>query len=152
MLKLSTGFSRKVGEPNFGSRGASVNLEIEIDSALIADPNRLHGKIRQLFALAKDSVDEELNGRGRDGEHQSGHAGSSNGNGEHHRQNDRNGRRATASQVRALFAIASRERIDLPQLIRERFQVDRAEDLSLRNASTLIDDLKNGKAAAGGRR
>ncbi len=152
MLKISTGFSRKVGEPNFGSRGASVNLEIEIDSALIADPDRLHGKIRQLFALAKDSVDEELNGRGRDGEHQSGHAGSSNGNGDHHRQNDRNGRRATASQVRALFAIASRERIDLPQLVQERFQVDRAEDLSLRDASTLIDDLKNGKAAAGGRR
>ena len=152
MLKLSTGFSRKVGEPNFGSRGASVNLEIEIDSALIADPDQLHGKIRQLFALAKDSVDEELNGRGRDGEHQSGHAGSSNGNGDHHRQNDRNGRRATASQVRALFAIASRERIDLPQLVQERFQVDRAEDLSLRDASTLIDDLKNGKAAAGGRR
>ena len=37
MLKLSTGFSRKVGEPNFGSRGASVNLEIEIDSAITQD-------------------------------------------------------------------------------------------------------------------
>ncbi len=152
MLKLSTGFSRKVGEPNFGSRGASVNLEIEVDSALVADPDRLHGKIRQLFALAKDSVDEELNGRGRDGEHQSGHAGSSNGNGDQNGHRNGNGRRATASQVRALFAIASRERIDLPQLVQERFQVDRAEDLSLRDASTLIDDLKNGKAAAGGRR
>ena len=31
MIKLNCGFSRKVGEANYGSRGASVNLELEIE-------------------------------------------------------------------------------------------------------------------------
>jgi hypothetical protein len=30
MLKLNAGLSRKVGEPDYGSRGASVNLELEV--------------------------------------------------------------------------------------------------------------------------
>jgi hypothetical protein len=28
-MKLNVGLSRKVGEPNYGSRGASVNLELD---------------------------------------------------------------------------------------------------------------------------
>ncbi len=62
MLKLNAGFSRKVGEPNYGSRGAVVNLELEVESSLINDPEALTGRIRSLFDLARRSVDEELNG------------------------------------------------------------------------------------------
>ena len=32
MIKLNAGFSRKVGEPNYGSRGASVNVELELEN------------------------------------------------------------------------------------------------------------------------
>jgi hypothetical protein len=60
MIKLNAGVSRKVGEPNYGSRGASVNVELELESAVINDTDALHEKIRRLFALAKHSVDEEL--------------------------------------------------------------------------------------------
>lgn len=59
-LKLNVGLSRKVGEPNYGSRGATVNLELEVDSTLAAEPDRLQDRIRELFGLAKASVDEEL--------------------------------------------------------------------------------------------
>lgn len=65
MIKLNTGFSRKVGEPNYGSRGASVNLELEVESTAIRDPERMQEKIRALFNLARRAVDEELrNGNG----------------------------------------------------------------------------------------
>ena len=60
MLKLNAGFSRKVGEPNYGSRGASVNVELEVESGLISDPDALMTRIRNLFGIAKRSVDAEL--------------------------------------------------------------------------------------------
>ena len=59
-LKTNVGVSRKVADNNYGSRGASVNLEVELDSSLIQDPGRLQERIRQMFRLAQQSVDEEL--------------------------------------------------------------------------------------------
>ena len=61
-MKLNIGHSRKVGESNFGSRGASVNLEDEVESNLVRNPEQLHEKIRYLFRLAKASVSEALSG------------------------------------------------------------------------------------------
>ena len=63
MLKINIGHSRKIGEPSYGSRGASVNLELEADTALLADRDHLQEKIRWLFSFAKQSVDHELNGK-----------------------------------------------------------------------------------------
>jgi len=60
MIKLNAGISRKVGEPNFGSRGASVNVELELESSAAQNTDVLHQKIRGLFAIAKSAVDEEL--------------------------------------------------------------------------------------------
>jgi hypothetical protein len=60
MIKLNAGVSRKIGEPNYGSRGASVNVELELESSVVNDTDALYEKIRRLFALAKKSVDDEL--------------------------------------------------------------------------------------------
>ena len=60
MIKLNAGLSRKVGQPNFSSLGASVNLELELESSLVSDPDKMHDKIRSLFTLARKAVDEEL--------------------------------------------------------------------------------------------
>ena len=60
MLHLNIGLSRKVGEANYGSRGASVNLEIEVESGLLRDPGQLQERIDYLFGLAKSSVDAQL--------------------------------------------------------------------------------------------
>ena len=62
MLKLNIGFNRKIGEANYGSRGASVNLEIEVESGVVREPDKLQAKIGYLFELAKASVDAQLNG------------------------------------------------------------------------------------------
>ena len=59
-LKTNVGVSRKVSDNNYGSCGASVNLEVELDSALINEPDRFHERIRQVFRLAKQAIDEEL--------------------------------------------------------------------------------------------
>lgn len=88
MLKLNIGFSRKMGEANYGSRGASVNLEIEVESGLVREPDTLQAKIDYMFNLAKSSVDAQLNGNGHTDQpapmkarNQIGHGSHGNGNG-----------------------------------------------------------------------
>lgn len=150
MLKLNVGFTKKVGEANYGSRGAAVNLELELDSGLVGDADRLKDRIRQLFLLAKASVDEELAAQAGVG------SGTATSNG--HTVGTGNGRRrdgtrkATASQARALHLIADRQGIDLAGLLRQRFGVDQAGDLAITEASQLIDELKGATNGTGGRR
>jgi hypothetical protein len=154
MLRINIGTNRKVGEANYGSRGASVNLEIEVESGLAREPDKLQAKIDYLFDLAKTSVDAQLAAGNQDS---TGDARDHDGNGSHangngHDRPQRNGRAATASQVRAINAIAGRQRTDLVGLVRDRFQAERVEDLSISEASGLIDELKASSNGAGGRR
>ncbi|MCH7814479.1 MAG: hypothetical protein IID40_10720, partial [Planctomycetes bacterium] len=55
---------------------------------------------------------------------------------------DRPVRRATASQVRAIRAIAQKQQLDPDRLANQRFRVNDLEELTIREASTLIDELK----------
>lgn len=156
MLKLNVGFTKKIGEANYGSRGASVNLELELDSTLVGDADRLRERIKQLFVMAKASVDEELgrvqsNGACANGDGKTN--GQLNGNG-HPANRRRDGTRpATASQVRALSAIADRQGIELGDKLHERFGVRSPGELTITEASGLIDELKAaGANGNGGRR
>ena len=150
-LKLNVGLSRKVGEANYGSKGASVNLELELDSGLISEPERLQDRIRQLFRLAKASVDEELHADSAAdtaANNNNGHTHAANGNG----RSGGNVRRATQSQVRALWAIAERQQLDLRQCVRDQFGVNEPDGLSIGQASQLIDELKRATNGNGERR
>jgi len=149
MLKLNVGFTKKVGEANYGSRGAAVHLELEFDSSLVGDPERLRERIKQLFVMAKASVDEELAGAKSTGACANGDNGDdpthgqANGNG-HAAGRRRDGTRpATASQVRALGAIAERQGIELGDKLHSCFGVRNATELTITEASGLIDELKN---------
>lgn len=143
-LTLNVGLSKKIGEANYGSRGASVHFEVELEHTLVRQPDELKEKIRYLFAQAKEAVEEELAGGGQD------HAGEANANNGSRRFS--NGRQATASQCRAIHAIASRNRVDLPSRLRDRFGVDEPTDLLIGQASELIDELKGTSNGAGGSR
>lgn len=61
-LKANIGFSRKIGEPHFSSRGASVHLELELDTSLLEQPTQLLERIHESFELARTAVDAELSG------------------------------------------------------------------------------------------
>ena len=167
-LKTNIGVNRKVADNNYGSRGASVNLEIELDSSLIQEPERLQERIRQVFRLAQQSVDEELARQNAPNGHDNGHATTHNGNGNGHHTNGNghngngnghaaprrsNARKATASQARALHAIADRQGFDLAAELQTRFGVNEPEELSITEASQTIDDLKaSANGSSNGRR
>ena len=62
MLKLNVGLNRKFGEPNFGSRGGSVHMEVELDNSLMQEPDRLRETVAKLFGMVRQSLDQELTG------------------------------------------------------------------------------------------
>jgi hypothetical protein len=100
---------------------------------------------------------EELNGNGNghapksdDPNGQSKPAPGANGNGNGSQSNG-NQRRATQSQVKAIHSIARNRRIDIAQFLDQRFHVNKPDDLTLEEASQVIDELK-GDAKPEGRR
>ena len=160
-VKLNIGLSRKVGEVNYGSRGASINLEVELDNGVLNDPAQLRDRVSDLYMLARQSVDEELqrpadagpnepshengNGHARTNGHVNGNGHASNGNGHSNGQHNRvEVARATQSQIRAIFAITKRQGLDPHKVINDRYRVHKMEELTIREASVIIDELKNG--------
>ena len=60
-MKLNVGVSQKVGLPNYGSVGASCNLEMELDAGLLEkDLDGFHARIRAAYVAAHQAVHDEL--------------------------------------------------------------------------------------------
>src|SRR5262249_35828598 len=117
-----------------------------LDSSLVTEPGKLQERIRQLFGVVRASLAEELNGGNsqRPSDRPPIAQAQTNGNGQRSDNAQKaQPRPATQSQVRAIGAIAKRLQIDLNDLLRTRFQVKRAQDLSIKEASQLIDELKS---------
>ena len=181
-LKINVGFSEKLGQPDYGSVGASCNLECELDAELLfRDPERFRQRVQDLYAACTQAVHDELtrrrlpsanghtpaqngngNGNGNgagNGRHSHGAensrsapTGSSAGSGNGPHRTAGNGRQATQSQVRAIHAIAQRQQIDLAALLFNRFSIRTPQELSLADASALIDEMKSATPAGGGER
>jgi hypothetical protein len=155
-LKVNVGLSRKVGEANYGSRGASVNVEMELDAGLIGEPAKLQERIRQLFGVVRASLAEELNGNGQahaSSNHPASGGPPSNGSGNGHGNaglSKDTRRPVTQSQLKAIHAIAKLRHVDLKKVLRDQFGLARAEDMDIREASTLIDTLKASATREGG--
>ena len=60
--KLHVGLSRTTAEAN-GSSRASVSMVMELDNAIVGQPACLQEGIRQLFDIARQSLEEECHGR-----------------------------------------------------------------------------------------
>jgi hypothetical protein len=168
-LKLNVSLSKKIGQPDFGSLGASCSVEVELPHDIISsDLATFHRQARNAYVACAQAVNDELarrkqadgavassshsppvNGNGENHRGANGRASSSQPNGNGHRR--AGGRRATASQVRAIHAIASRQGLDLAATLHERYGIDRPEDLAISEASQLIDALKAPVNGAGGR-
>ncbi len=158
-LKVNVGLSRKVADTNYGSRGASVNVELELESSLIGDSAKFQERIRQVYALVRTSLNDELNGsNGHTNCSQNGNGANGPANGTPHTNGNGstngNGQRTrpiTQSQVKAIHAIARNQRLDLFRYLSEHHNVNRPEELDIKTASQVIDALKNTSQEGGHR-
>ena len=162
-MKLNVGVLRRVGLPDYGSLGASCNLELELDASLLErNLEGLHERIRGAYAAAHQAVQDELarlqapKVESREKlSNRSTANGSASSNG-HERADGRDAparqgesekarspKPATPNQVQAIHSIARRQDVDLVAILRQEYEVDRAEELTLRQASSLIDQLKS---------
>jgi len=146
-LKLSVGLSKKVGQPDYGSLGASCNVEVELDASLLHDdPARFQTHVHEAFTACQRAVDEELHrlqsggapNRDRvDNRHATRPPARGSG-----QPNRRPQRPITPAQLNALEAIAQRRGIDIDGYAANEFGVASCDQLSLNQASRLIDTLR----------
>ena len=170
MLKLNAGISKKVGLPGFSSASASCHVEAELDSSLLQDHEGFSVVVRRAYASCERAVQDEiarLTSEAHDASQpqevievrtspairgvtvatKSAELAMTN---PAAFRDAPSPRPATVSQVKAIRAIAARRKIDLVGMLRERFGLTTADELGIRQASNLIDELKGDEGTSPG--
>jgi hypothetical protein len=145
--KLSVGLQKKLGLPGYSSIGASCHVEFEVETSLMeSNLEGFHQKVQNVYSACQQAINEQLaryqstppNLNDPPRTHLN---GQNNPNPQQVRQESS---RATRNQIRSIFAIARSQGLDPLQIVRTRFNLDLPEDLTIREASSLIDELKHG--------
>lgn len=152
-VRLTVGLQKKIGLPDYGSLGASCSVEIEIDRSVF-ESNGFQDRVNVAFNQCRRAVDEQLATAKNappvidvestqvvkaqpppqepiQREPQGGNAAAR-----------AKPSPATQSQLRAIFGIARRLNLDPQQIVVEQFNLHTVDQLSIRQASQLIDQLK----------
>lgn len=162
-INVTCGLSKKIGMPDFGSLGASCEIAFEVErSQLETNLDQFRSVVRNVFLQCKEAVEEQLSIQTQMRRPESAatvevpqglvkvidpqpsaltqlpaslpapvrHVGS-----------------ITTSQLRAIRAIARRVQTNALELIRIRFGKSSLEELDIRQASDVIDELKRGVGA-----
>ena len=176
MLKLHAGVSKKVGLPGFSSASASCTIEAELDSSLLQDHEGFQIVVQRAYQSCEKAVEDQIARLTSEPQSEPSQpqevievrtspaisgarikTNRSATNGAELLATNRavfrdapSPRPATASQVKAIRAIAARRKIDLVDLLRERFGLTTADELGIRQASNLIDELKGDEPTTAG--
>lgn len=164
MLKLHAGISKKVGLPGFSSASASCTIEAELDSSLLQDHEGFQVVVQRAYQSCEKAVQDQIARLTSDSQTDASQsqpqevievrtAPAISGaqittNRAAQLSPQPSPRPATASQVKAIRAICARRKVDLVALLRERFGVTTADQLGIREASNLIDELKSDDGTA----
>lgn len=147
MLKLSCHLSKKVPiqDQPFSSQQFAAGLEVEV--ADTADPEAVRRRLRELYGLINQAVDEQIAAAGQaattPSAARSAAPAGADGNGKGSRAGRNGGRevKSTAAQARAIKSIAAELGLDLAEVLAP-YGVTEPEALTIRAASTTIDTLK----------
>ena len=159
MIKLSANVSKKVPIEGlqYSSQNFSAGIEVEVSGD--RSEERIRDKFRKLYGLLEDAIDEQIriqSGGNREEDSRKDSARSriarrglgrlkNDGNGNSSGGSNGNGRHATEAQVKAIYAIAKDRGIetgDLKNYLLQDYGVQSPQDLSISDASSVIDELK----------
>jgi hypothetical protein len=164
MLKLHAGVSKKVGLPGFSSASASCTIEAELDGSLLQDHEGFQIVVQRSYASCEKAVQDQIARLTNEEQSDASQppeiievrtaptitGASVNRIPTSQFTNQPSPRPATASQVKAIRAITARRKIDLVGLLRERLGLTTADELGIRQASNLIDELKSDEPTTAG--
>jgi hypothetical protein len=173
MVKLSGSISRKVPIVGieFSSQSYSAGMEVEVSDG--ESPEVIRERIRTLYGLLSSAIDEQIANAGHRpiGAAPNGNVsvpapvpqgvnrlpaaqpnhppngGNDNGNGNGGGNGKRLAGKATQAQQRAVYAISKSLGLDLAAVLAD-YSVASAADLTVKDASRLIDDLKSRQSNA----
>ena len=146
MIKLHVSACKKITDGNYGSRGGSVGIEVEVDSSLVGDSAKLQAQIRHLFELARRSLTEELQASGEpasveDSYQRDGVSFNGNGNA----VTVTPVRFASEKQLALIQGLLRKSKIPYQPLLGE-CKVGSFNELTVQQASRMIESLKAGGA------
>ena len=142
-VKINVGVAKKIGQPDFGSAGATCNVEFELDGGFDnGSTERFQDAVRRAYAACREAVESELTAQEQSSQPRLGGQHQSPPTNPVANQYGTQTRGATASQIRTIHAIANGNGVALAGAL-GRFNVSRPDELSIRDASSLIDQLKN---------
>jgi hypothetical protein len=159
-IKINVGVNKKVGLPDYGSAGSHCNIEIEADNSILDNADQFLQRVKDAYEVARQSVEEELSHhRPSNGASQNRSTGQSNSEPQReYRQDYRNSNSGsnnhTASDKQQSFIaslIKGVKGLDwnkLDKFCGKKFGKP-CSQLSSKEASTLIEDLKAAKSGGG---
>ena len=59
-IKINVGVSKKIGLPDYGSAGGHCNIEIEADNSILDNAEQFLQRVKDAYEVARQSVEEEL--------------------------------------------------------------------------------------------
>ena len=146
--KVTVGLQQKIGQANFGSIGASCSIEVHLDDDEAVRPEVVTSHVRQAFAQCRDCIAKELSLHEAiplgDLPRRERPAAEQKHTPERNTSSARAPRTATEAQIRAIRAIASKAGLSLASELEQGFGVRSPNQLTIAQASQLIDSLKQG--------
>ncbi len=155
MIKIHANVSKKVPVPGvqFSSQSFMAGIEIEVSDGATAE--QIQGRIKEVYGLLENTIDAEIAAQGASDTPEPKGLGGNGGNGGQRRWNNPrsngnghkngNGRHASQAQIKAIFAISHSiglERDQLLDYINTEFGVATPDELTIKQASTVIENLK----------
>jgi len=157
-LTLNVGLAKKIGQPDYGSLGASCNVQFELHSALLqTDLAAFHRQVRNAYIACQQAINDELArnqhqpgraGNGHAQQHDQSHGNAvehGNGHSSYDGKNGDNGHRASQKQFEYIDQLARRIRglgVRRLETLAEKMFSKPVADLTSLDASGLIDCLK----------